>query len=467
MLHRGDLAAAEAPLRRLLKVHPAHREALLRLAQLYADLDRGRRATPLLRSLLAIQPDHAEARSLIERLADARLLRKRMAKVKSARRWLQVRRAHVGTIGQWRQTMRHARDCLRRDAVREAITAFEQARAMEPQHAETLLELGRLYGRRARDVAAVPMLRGFLAQVPHHLEAHLLLCRALMRGGSIGQAEAALAALLGLDPARLEALTMQAELETERGDLAAATAAWARAWQAEGGAAGSSPPAPEEKPFATGDLPEDAQLDLVACETVRRRIGAIGRQYTGTYEYYDLLLQQGGLIQPYERQVVSYLLDALDPGCPIVEVGCGFGLLVMLLALHGRKAVGVECDPRRAATFAAVLEAAGRRFAAVGTNTKAVYGVFPFADAIPSTAALLFTNVAAGAEDEALDANIRALKNHPFVLFDAERFFAKREGDAAIEQLLARFPRQGLPSPQPAFRIPHGGGAYYTIRNHP
>ncbi|MGE5271386.1 MAG: tetratricopeptide repeat protein, partial [Thiohalocapsa sp.] len=371
------------------------------------------------------------------------------------------------------EPLKAARAALASGDIAAAIRGFEAVRAFERQHVEASLELGRLYVRTGQDAAAA-RLRSVLEQVPQHLDARVLLSRLLLRSGPPTEAAQSLQALLAIDPGHREGLTMLAELETSRGNFAAATEAWARAWRGERDEAGQEAgedtgddtglTAPAERPLGA-DLPADAILDRAAQAVVRQRIAAIGRYYTGTYEYYDLLLRQGSLIQDYERQVVRYLLAALDPGQPIVDIGSGFGLMAMVLGLNGRRAFGVEFDPRRAATFAAVLEAVGCRMPAVGANARLVYGAFPSAIAapIPDGAALVFTNVAAGVPEEELRSNIRALRPHPFVLFDAERFFRKRESEAEIEHLLALFPQEGLPPPQPAFRIPDWNGSYYVI----
>ena len=204
----------------------------------------------------------------------------------------------------------------------------------------------------------------------------------------------------------------------------------------------------------------------VALDVMRERVGKMGSDGAGSYPYYDALIANRELVQSYEREVAGYLLERTGRGHTVIEIGCGLGTLTATLAGAGRRAFGVEGDRRRAAAFAAIQDAMKQRLPEAHRNARLVVGFFPkeLPRDLPDDATLVFTNTVCGMPLEEQRNVIAAAAGFSWTLFDAQRFFAKRENPAQIETLLTMFEEAGFSRPQLALDLGDAGQYYRTAR---
>lgn len=230
---------------------------------------------------------------------------------------------------------------------------------------------------------------------------------------------------------------------------------------------------PTEQTAMEADVPAaiDATINVrliadtvneVALDVMRERVAKMGSDGAGTYSYYDALIANRGLVQSYERAVATYLLGCTRRGDAVAEIGCGLGTLTTMLAGAGRRAFGVEGDHRRAAAFAAIRDAMEKRLPAAYRNAHLVVGSFPkkLPRSLPDDAALVFTNTVSGMALEEQRNVIAAAAGFAWVLFDAQRFFAKREEAAQVDALLTMFEEAGFARPELVLDL-GAAGQYY------
>ncbi|MGH6979766.1 MAG: hypothetical protein ACREFC_01030, partial [Stellaceae bacterium] len=225
-----------------------------------------------------------------------------------------------------------------------------------------------------------------------------------------------------------------------------------------------TPPTVATRATDLGDI-ADAVND-VALDVMRERVGKMGSDGAGSYPYYDALIANRQLVQSYERDVAGYLLERTGRGDAIVEIGCGLGTLTATLAGAGRRAFGVEGDPRRAAAFTAIRDAMAKRLPEAHRNARLVAGFFPkeLPRDLPGGATLVFTNTVCGMPLAEQRNVIAAAAGFSWTLFDAQRFFAKREDPAQIEILLAMFEEAGFARPELALDLGDAGQYFRTER---
>ena len=215
-------------------------------------------------------------------------------------------------------------------------------------------------------------------------------------------------------------------------------------------------------PEAPADI--EGAVNRAALAVMERRLASLGSTGAGTYPYYDALIKQGRLLQQYELRVAGYLFKHLPPGQPIVEVGCGLGILVLSLAAAGRQAVGIEGDRRRLDSFVAIREALAETLPHAKANSRAVAGLFPGDPPLdlPREAVLVFTNTVCGIDLDTQRAIVRAAAEFASVLFDAQRFFIKRTTPAEIAELLELFGAAGFADPVKVIDLGESGEYYYA-----
>jgi hypothetical protein len=211
-------------------------------------------------------------------------------------------------------------------------------------------------------------------------------------------------------------------------------------------------PKPPAVSAGTSDGIRDAcaAVDRVALAVMRERVVAMGGEAAGTYAYYDALLTEGRLLQQFEINLAEYLIAELAPGQPVVDIRCGLGILVLVLAATGNTAYGVEGDLRRVESFAAIRDVVGETLPAAKANSAMLTGVFPdsLAAAPPREAVIVFADTVSGIELDEQRAIIAGAAGFAWVLFDAQRFFRKRTTSEEIGELLELFVNAGFEAPQ-------------------
>jgi hypothetical protein len=233
-------------------------------------------------------------------------------------------------------------------------------------------------------------------------------------------------------------------------------------------AATASPEIPSRPVVATSsvgpaklkDIAEE--IDRVSLTVMRERLATLGETGAGTYAYYGALIGRGRLLQNYEFDVAQYLHAELAPEQPVVEIGCGLGVLMLLLAASGRRTAGVEGDRRRAASFSAIREAVCESLPVARENSAIISGLFPgdLSQALPREAALVFTNTVSGADLDKQRAIIVGAADFAWILFDVHRFFTKRSSPEEIESLLGLFAEAGFETPRKVLDLGENGQYY-------
>jgi hypothetical protein len=216
----------------------------------------------------------------------------------------------------------------------------------------------------------------------------------------------------------------------------------------------------EPRTVEIGDAAE--HVNAIALDVMRERLQTFGSQGAGTYAYYDAMIGASRLVQPLELQIARYLIDILSPSQPVVEMRCGLGLLSLTMAVAGRQTYGVESDEHRIQSHLAIRTAIERQYAGAKARSNVIRGLFPNelpAD-IPRGAALVFMDTVSGLEIEKQRAILTGVAEFSFVLFDAQRFFTKRESGADIDQLLQMFVDAGMSRPVLVFDLADNGQYY-------
>ncbi len=241
----------------------------------------------------------------------------------------------------------------------------------------------------------------------------------------------------------------------------------------------SSPPSAPPLPLWDVLVPADAPalvsskdigelayiVNDVSLAVMRERVKALGTEGAGSYAYYDALIKSGEMLQPYELRIADYLIENLTPDDVLVEVGCGLGTLVLLLASAGHASFGIEGDSRRLASFRAIRDDLAARVSGIRENSHVVPGFFPDgAVKVPRNGAILFTNTVSGLDLDKQRAIIAAAAEYTWILFDAQRFFVKRTADEEMDQLLGMFVDAGLSRPVPVLDLGESGQYYRTQR---
>lgn len=171
-------------------------------------------ARPLLRALLAANPDNADALTLLG------MVEQRTGHIEAALAALGRARAlepdNPARLGN------HALALKRAGQLDEAITALERALALRPGAAVTLANLGACLIEAGRAAEALPRLQAALKAEPAHFDALNNLGVALARTGQPGEALAAYARALALRPGHLDATLNRIDALVADGQAAAA-----------------------------------------------------------------------------------------------------------------------------------------------------------------------------------------------------------------------------------------------------
>ena len=167
-----------------------------------------------------------------------------------------------------------------------------------------------------------------------------------------------------------------------------------------------------------------------------------GIEESGFGAYYQARIQQriGGLIE-YEGSLARYLLANFKDR-QVVHAGIGIGTLACALACNGMTVTGVE-------SYAARVESARRIRAAlvdiwpeIDRRYEIVQGLYPDAltemNCFGANSILVFTNVAAGWDENALASVIRSMNQFGEVFLDLRLFGSVREQEEERTLLFKR-----------------------------
>lgn len=108
------------------------------------------------------------------------------------------------------------------EALDAAVGVLEAVRAKDPADLPSLLPLGRIYLDRGEAKKASEVFSDLVKFVPNNRMAAGLLVESLLRSQQIAEAERALGDLVATDPESIEARSTLADLQENRGDIAAA-----------------------------------------------------------------------------------------------------------------------------------------------------------------------------------------------------------------------------------------------------
>jgi hypothetical protein len=187
--------------------------------------------------------------------------------------------------------------------------------------------------------------------------------------------------------------------------------------------------------------PDEAARRLYEDDVLRfisGRLGAMGADEGGLYNYYAYRVEIGeGLLQ-YEQALLGYLADRER----IFHAGIGIGTLTIALANAGVECVGFESDRKRflaASEARAALLRQGGRYELRPAYFP--YGLIRADD--PARSTLLFTNVASSWDEAQTALAIEAIGWFGETILDLRLFGAVREG-AAQAGLADRLRAAGL-----------------------
>ncbi len=149
----GQYQEAGKLLNKALAAKPGDVQISLDLAECYEKLNYPNEARKLLRDAYERNPNHEELQASLARLDPEALTKKNEKQVRpEVEEWVNLARAHA-------QGGRH----------QEAFEQFRKVLSINPNHAEALSEIGRIYaGRRVLEPASEFLLRGYAAD-PSHL----------------------------------------------------------------------------------------------------------------------------------------------------------------------------------------------------------------------------------------------------------------------------------------------------------
>ena len=209
-------------------------------------------------------------------------------------------------------------------------------------------------------------------------------------------------------------------------------------------------------------------INAAASAVCLERLAASGGEASGLTGFYPGRAREGQLLQLSEVLCAEFVRAKLPGAKAAYEIGCGLGLLSLLIASRGLPAVGYERNGARLATGQAIAEARARQAGAPAASLRLVKGAYPRVagrerDLGGSVA--LVTNLLGSASAEQQRAFVAALASFGAVLIDAQRFYERRMSQAQIADLTALFAEQGFDAPKLAFEL--GSDGRFLLFTHP
>lgn len=322
----GRLAEAETLYGRILDAVPGQPDALHLLGVLSAQCGYPDRAIALIRHAVAVNgnvPDYhsnlANALRAAGRIAEVPTVLRRAALLAppEARRWSDLGMAHRqnGNVGASRPAFEAALllapadaqalhtlalACETLDDPRAALAAHSRAAALSPSLRSSRLAAAALHARFGDATAADRILSALIADAPDLAAAHHNRAALLQEQGRMAEAAAGFRTALALDPADPDAWYALATLDKEAQRLGPAAARYRRA-------------------LAVRPDFEEAHLDLRFLQS--REIPS----------WHFTMLADSARNEAYRRAIEK----AVTPGCRVLEIGTGAGLLALIAARAG------------------------------------------------------------------------------------------------------------------------------------
>ncbi len=201
LLQEGILFEAVHELERFIVSHPDHEEARMLLARSLYRLKRDSRAAEEVSQVVRINPDNTEARRLLMRIRleiGQRLDRSSYTDVLQYARLCAIPESYERAAEHYRLALAlKAEPMLHLEFARmlswaghfeESAYQYELFLKGNPEHAEALREVGRIYNSLGQFKQAALAFERCLAQSPGHVEARMDLARAWLWGGQEDQA---------------------------------------------------------------------------------------------------------------------------------------------------------------------------------------------------------------------------------------------------------------------------------------
>ena len=234
----------------------------------------------------------------------------------------------------------------------EAGTAYEWVLQKNPGDAFAWYRLGNVREEQGRDMDAIACFERSVALDPRHAPAWNNLGSARQRLGQVPAAEAAYVEAVRHDPALIEPRINLGRLAEARGDLARAAASYRAGLEYHPG----NPTLAHLLAAARNESPTRAPAGYVApLFDAQARVYERHLVEDLDYRVPDML---AALVRP--------ALAAGPPGPPVLDLGCGTGLMGAALADAGVRMDGIDISPR-------MLERAGAR----AVYTQLLHGDIP------------------------------------------------------------------------------------------
>lgn len=189
-----------------------------------------------------------------------------------------------------------------------------------------------------------------------------------------------------------------------------------------------------------------------------------GYEASGFLGYYQARVdgRMGGLLE-YEEKLAVHLLSAFK-NRKLVHAGIGIGTLACALASNGMHVLGIESFPERVVSARRIRDCLVQTWPEVASRYEIVEGRYPDvlagSDWIGRNTILVFTNVGAGWNEDALDAIIKSFPNFGEVFLDLRLFGSMRAQEEERQSLYERI----ATSARWAERLPHVSGDIYLAR---
>lgn len=189
-----------------------------------------------------------------------------------------------------------------------------------------------------------------------------------------------------------------------------------------------------------GTADEVAELDRDIVSLLRGWMSGDPAREETAGDYYRDLLSRDHILQDYERAVLEYI-EANVPanGTRIVEVGVGFGILSLLLAVKGYEVVAFEGDRSRFAGLEFLSNCFAERMPMIRGRLRPVFGWFP--DALDQSMLgpdrrnlLLTTNIVATAAAKRQELILDVARKFDDLIIDTTRFGIRRYAADAAER---------------------------------
>jgi hypothetical protein len=205
--------------------------------------------------------------------------------------------------------------------------------------------------------------------------------------------------------------------------------------------------------------PEVRTINAVARDIALQRAAAMGTEMSGVTGFYGPRAEQRTLLQPSEVLCAAFVESRLDGVAGVFEIGCGLGLLTLLLSTRGIRAVGIERNGARLETAKAIGEAVAAQIP-MERPPRWVKGVFPKVlrreKGLAASVALV-TNLLGSATPPQQQEFIEGLRAFGGVLIDVQRFYTRRSNAAEFAELLKVFGAAGFDPPRLAFELGQDG----------